>query len=495
MPTAAKDDARLEEFVERATTAASARAGRRLEWQPKDREGFWTYHCPLAGPAHDPHQWQGAPRARAKLVAGRIRAGCSKCTGGKFDDAYTAQVLEAIGWRDNVTAIEFGDAHSRRHFYVTCDDRYEVQHTKLTFKDRRKNPLWLWRILDRNAGVFASYEKFEPSEFCAEHYPELKHFYLALRLYGSDRFQPSAAYRVVVTEGERDADTFNALMSEVSEAGWIATTLPIQTPKALSLHQRVVLADRDVVLIGDADEGGARFVAAWHAAISDVAKSVRVMPPELLELAAPGKDLSDHVEQQEAAGRSRAAIAKRLLEKITALPVAEPPARTDWRNQLLKSKAGGIKSDSIGNAEIVLTQHPDLVGRIKRDIRIGEAMITDAPWGKAVIGARASATALCGWLERAEELSLAPRALEAALNLDHIVPPYNSFAELEGIAGDAAALDELFARRFPLAVSRAVAVKAARTFWADYARQAARRLRPSAHASRNRYPQARRSGD
>ena len=91
--------------------------------------------------------------------------------------------------------------------------------------------MWLWQILDRNAGAFASYESFEPSEFCAEHYPELKHFYLALRLYGFDRFQPSAAYRVVVTEGERDADTFNALMSEVGEVGWIATTLADPDPE------------------------------------------------------------------------------------------------------------------------------------------------------------------------------------------------------------------------------------------------------------------------
>ena len=142
-----------------------------------------------------------------------------------------------------------------------------------------------------------------------------------------------------MTEGERDADTFNALMGEAGEAGWIATTLPIQTPKALSLHQRVVLADRDVVLIGDADEGGARFVEAWHKAIADVAASVRVLPPELLELTAPGKDLSDHVEQQESAGRSRAAIARRLLEKIAELPVAEPPVRTDWRQPLAVTKS------------------------------------------------------------------------------------------------------------------------------------------------------------
>ena len=172
-------DARLEEFVARATSAASAKAGRRLDWLPKDRDGFWTYHCPLDGPEHDPHQWTGAPRARAKLSGGRIRAGCSKCTEGKFDDAYTQQVLEAIGSDDNVTEVEFGAAHSRHHHYLTCDDRYEVRRTKLTFRDRRKKPLWLWKIRDRSGGFYASYQSFEPSEFCTEAYPELKNFYLA----------------------------------------------------------------------------------------------------------------------------------------------------------------------------------------------------------------------------------------------------------------------------------------------------------------------------
>ena len=83
---------------------------------------------------------------------------------------------------------------------------------------------------------------------------------------------------------------------------------------------------------------------------------------------------------------------------------------TDWRNQLLKSKAGGIKSDTIGNAEIVLTQHPDLAGRIKRDIRLGEAMISRRAMGWHRGRRARHANALCAWLERTEELSLAPRA-------------------------------------------------------------------------------------
>ena len=49
----------------------------------------------------------------------------------------------------------------------------------------------LWRIRDRNAGAFGSYQSFEPREFCAEHYPELKHFYLALQAGRS----PAAALR------------------------------------------------------------------------------------------------------------------------------------------------------------------------------------------------------------------------------------------------------------------------------------------------------------
>jgi hypothetical protein len=333
-------------------------------------------------------------------------------------------VFEVIGWRDNVTAVQFGAAHSRHHYYATFDDRFEVRRTKLTFKDRRKNPLWCWAARDLNAGVFASFQSFTPSELCAEHYPELKHFYLALRLYGFDRFQPSAAYRVVITEGERDADTFNALMGEVGEPGWIATTLPLPTPRALSLHQRVVLADRDVALIGDADEGGTRFAAAWHKAAAEVASSVRIMPPELLELTAPGKDLSDHVEQQEAAGQSRAAIARRLLQKIAELPVAEPPARTDWRQALTITKSTGAVRDSGGHAKIVLTTHPDLCGRLRFNLRSGEAEIGDAPWGDTVGAARIAAeTSL--WLETTEEVLLKPKSFEEALLSATVAPPYD----------------------------------------------------------------------
>ena len=45
-----KTAAQLEDLCERATAAASHRAGRRLDWKPKDREGFWTFHCPLPVP-------------------------------------------------------------------------------------------------------------------------------------------------------------------------------------------------------------------------------------------------------------------------------------------------------------------------------------------------------------------------------------------------------------------------------------------------------------
>jgi len=469
MSATAATDAQLEEFCERATAAAAARAGRRLDYRPKDRNGFWTFHCPLDGPDHDPHQWNGEPQARAKMVGGRISAGCGKCTGGPFDDVYTARLLEAVGWSANVAEIQFGAAHSRHHHYATYDDRYEVRRTKLTFKDRRKNPLWLWAIRDRDAGAFGSFQSFKPSEFCAERYAEFKDFYLVLRLYGAERFPAAGPYRVVVCEGERDADTFNAVMTEAGATGLIATTLPVQMPKALSAHQRAIFENRDVILIGDADAGGMRFVNAWHRALAEVATSVRIFPPELLELVGGGKDFTDHVEQQENAGRTKTAIAQRLLEKISSLPIAEPPPNTDWRNQLVLTKNGGPKSDSIRNAEVLLTAHPELAGKIRRDIRRGEPEIVDAPWGGSLRGVRPIANAVSSWLEGAERFTPTARALEAALNFDSVAPAYNPFEELVGATGDSAALDEFFIKRFPLEVPRLVAVRAARVFWADFA--------------------------
>lgn len=467
MTATAATDARLEEFCERATATAAARAGRHLDYIPKDKNGFWTFHCPLPGPNNDPHAWQGAPRARAKWVGGRISAGCGKCTGGAFDDAYTARVLEAIGGSGNVTAVQFGAAHSRHHHYVTYDDRYEVRRTKLTFKDRRKNPLWLWAVRDRNAGAFGNFESFKPSEFCAEHYAAFKNFYLVLRLYGAERFPTTTPYRVVVTEGERDADTFNAVMTEAGASGLIATTLPVQTPKALAPHQQALLANRDVILIGDADEGGARFVAAWHLAVAEVATSVRIFPPELLELVSGGKDLSDHIEQQEAAGRSRTAIAQRLLEKIGGLPVAEAPARTDWRAALAVTQSTGAVRDSAGNAKIVLTMHPDLRDRLRFNLRSGEVEATDTPWGSTV-GTPRIATEASIWLETAEGILLKPKSFEDALLSTTVAPVYDPLAALGTTAWDGVPrLDGLFTHYLALDLDPAQAIQLARLFMGD----------------------------
>jgi hypothetical protein len=229
-------DARLELFCELATRKASELAGRTdLVWSPADARGFWHFHCPQPGPKDDPHGWSGGPQAWVKIVGGILQAGCSKCGSGKADPVYLAQIIEAIGWKDNVEHPEFGQATYRHHEYETFDGRWQIRHTKIAFKDRRKNPIWQWSIRDPSAGAFSAYESFTPTEFALEHYPELKHFYFALKLYGHERFPTAAPYRCVVTEGERDADTFNTIMAEADITGLIATALPIQTPKASQL--------------------------------------------------------------------------------------------------------------------------------------------------------------------------------------------------------------------------------------------------------------------
>jgi hypothetical protein len=463
-------DARLEDFCERVTAAARRLRNRNdLAYTGPDREGFWHFHCPLPGPEDDPHKANGTPQAWVKITGGAILGGCAKCGNGKADADYLERVKAVIGWDDldNVQEGKFGEATYRHHEYTTSDDKWAVRHTKVIFKDRRKAPIWQWSVMDRRAGAFGSYRIFKPSEFCAEHYPELKHFTLALKVYGVERFVRST-YRVVVLEGERDVDTFNDLMAAADEADLIATCLPHQTPSALSAHQRAIFEGRDVILIGDADEGGKRFVSAWHQVLSDGVASVRIFPPEMLELTS-GKDFTDHVEQQETAGRTRVAIVQRLLDKISRLPISEPPISRDWRSQLLCAKTGGVKSDSIGNAELVLTMHPEVAGRIRCDIRLGEAMITEAPWGADVRGARPLANKISAWLEVAEKLSISAKALEAALNFESVAPAWNPFEELSTATCDLAALDDFFIKRLPLAVPRHVAVRVARLFWADFA--------------------------
>jgi hypothetical protein len=471
MPSAreAADAALAERFCELATAKAAELSGRRdLAYSGPDSRGFFTFHCPLPGPGADPHKWQGAPRAWVKVTAAGLQAGCPKCGTGKADPDYLERVKAAISWiEDNVARPEFGQATYRHHEYTTADGRWSVRHSKVIFKDRRKKPEWQWSISDRTAGAFGGYRPFTPSDFCAEHYPELKAFSLALKLYGAERFA-AGSYRPVVLEGERDVDTFNALMLAAGETGLIATCLPHQTPGALSAHQRAIFEGRDVILLGDADEGGKRFAAAWGAVLWEVAASIRIFPPELLGLADGGKDLSDAKEQQEAAGQSAAAIGRRLIETIAGLPVVEESmARVDWRQALARAKSTGAVRDSGGNAKVVLTAHPELHGRLRFNVRSGEIEALEAPWGDTV-GAHRIATEASIWLETAEGTHLKPKSFEEALLSTTVARAYDPLAEIAATAWDGVPrLDGLFTRYLQLDLDAGQATQLARLFMGD----------------------------
>jgi DNA polymerase I-like protein with 3'-5' exonuclease and polymerase domains len=456
-------DAIAEDFAEQATARAREVRGKPgLVHAGPDRRGFFAFHCPLPGPESGPHQANGEPQAWCKVAGGTLQAGCSKCSGGKADTSYLEKVKAAIAWSDNVERPEFGAATWRHHEYQTADGQWSVRHSKCTFKDRRKSPIWQWGIADRAAAAFSVYRPFKPSDWAAEHYPELKSFTLALRLYRQELLEAAPTATAVICEGERDVDSFNSLGT-----GLVATCLPHQTPAALAAHQRAALEGREVVLLGDADEGGRRFVAAWGAILWEVASSIRIFPPELLE-PGDGKDLTDHVERAEAAGASRAAIGARLLDQIAGLPaVEESMARVDWRAALAVTRSTGATRDSGGNAKLVLTLHPEVAGRLRFNVRSGEVEALETPWGDTV-GAHRIAAEASIWLETAEQIHIKPRSFEEALVSTTVAPPYDPLAELAATAWDGTPrLDGLFTRYLPLAVGQAQAVQLARLLMAD----------------------------
>lgn len=90
------------------------------------------------------------------------------------------------------------------------------------------------------------------------------------------------SHTVVIVEGEKDADTVNAL-------GRTATTSPMGAGKWLPEYT-AVLAGADVVIISDADEPGRKHAREVRRALLDAGCTVRVFEPQ-----PPHKDVTDHI--------------------------------------------------------------------------------------------------------------------------------------------------------------------------------------------------------
>ena len=509
----------LEAFAEACTEVAKGLApkGSTIGWDA-GKEGLVHFHCPLIG-LRGAHTWTGSPRASAWLTRGVVEATCTKCVGDKKtypDQAsyeltraeYTDQVKRAVRWEEfGVVQAGFRTIVLRSHLYVDRDFQQVVRRDKVRYEDGRKErgntSPWRWRsakLVKHRPGEF---EVMRAEPWLAQHYPELDRIYDALCWYGIELFvDPTgtgsmsaagvplkATYRTVLTEGEKDADSFNALMVAGGYTNLIATCLCHPKPTKLASHHIRLLAGHEVIVIGDADDPGKDHADNWASLVWPHVPEVKLVR-EQLELAGTPeeKDLTDWIVKRVGPPPAEGSFADWLVAQPTAkavadelvnlfasvAPLIEPPGRpTEWRTNLILLKSGPPKADSHHNAEKVWTQHPLLKGRVRTNIRSGEIEVIDPPWGGGVVTGATDAAILCAmWLERTERMSLSAKALEEVVRQELVAPPFNPLADLLATSWDGKPrLDGLFTDYVPLKARPADLALLARTMMADLVRK------------------------
>jgi hypothetical protein len=464
----------IERFCEAATTAACQKSGKVLRHTAPNEAGFTHFYCCLDG-----HAFNGAPAAWCHATPdGELEASCPKCVPGRFTDnaAYLTALSTAIGWdpAGDVLHPSFG---GRRHIYRTFDDRFELIHAKLPAPDARSQPSWTLRF--RELLPDGGYGKtWWPHQLMAAAYPTRQHYYNIVRPYRSERIaERSSSCVIVVTEGEKDADAFNELMDVVGNRKFTATCLPAPRPTELEDHQIALFQDREVILVPDADPAGAGNAAAWGSCLREVAKTIKVLRPELLGLSGTDhsrKDLSDAIAVRKDTGENLAQVATWLLEVIAGLEPAGDDAfaaRESWYARLERSTTKVVK-DTISNARIALTEHPELRDRWRFNVRSGEIEAVEPPWTEAplVTGRRTVAAAVADWLgaDSARKLTLKVATYADALGLAKVSPPYDPLAPLCAVTWDGTPrLDGLFISMIPLELERTRAIALARIVMSD----------------------------
>jgi DNA polymerase I-like protein with 3'-5' exonuclease and polymerase domains len=486
--TAKAAAAMLERFAGLATEAAIRASGKSLHHTAPNEAGFAHFYCSLEG-----HEFSGAPAAWAHVThGGELEASCPKCVPAKCSDAaaYLAALAAAIGW-DPAGDVLHGSFGGRRHIYRTFDDKFELIHAKSPAPDARSEPSWTLRFRELlpDGGYGRTYW---PSKLMAAAYPTRTHFYNITRPYRYERIlerPPSCV--IVVCEGEKDCDSFNELMDVIGNRTFTATCLPHPRPTELEDHQVALLQDREVILVPDADAAGEGNAAAWGTCLREVAKSIKVLSPELLGLVHGDKarsDLSDAIAARKDTGETLTQVAAWLLEVIGSLePVGDDAfaVRDSWFAQLDRSATTKAVKDTISNARIALTEHPELRGRWRFNVRSGEVEAVGAPWTEApvVIGRRAIAAAAADWLggDSARKMALKVATYSDALGLAKVTPPYDPLAPLRNLAWDGVPrLDAMFISLLPLELEQEHAIALARVAMADFGSKLAGEL----HAQR-----------
>ena len=463
----------LEEFAEACTTVARGLApkGTPIDWET-GKDGFVHFHCPLPG-MKGPHTWSGAPRANAWIHGENVEAWCSKCVGDKkgYPDqtsyetarsAYTDQVKRAIRWeQDGVIHVGFQTTVLRSHVYIDRDFHHVIRRDKVRYEDgRRENgnsDPWRWRSADlQTNGKPGPYVPMRAQSWLAAHYPEHEHLYDALCWYTIDALvdwntingPPTAATvpllpcRIVITEGEKDADTFNALMAAAGVSDLVATCLCYNKPAKLASHHLRLVTGREVIVVGDADDPGKDLAENWTSVLWDHASSIKLVREQLGLPGTPeAKDLTDWVVARVGVPSDgsdlKAWLAKSPATKATAdellnlfastAPLLEPACRpNEWKSDFILVKTGGPKADSPHNAERVWTMHPLLRGKVRTNLHSGETEVVDPPWGgKLTVGSHNAAVMCAAWLEKTEKISILTRVFDEVVRQDQIAPVVN----------------------------------------------------------------------
>ena len=322
--------ARLEAFAEEVTNLARANHRRTdLQW---DQDGdLFKVHCPFPGPEHRPHRCNGGPQVLLFWKAGQLTASCPKCLGSDHNDddaraEYTESLLDAVGWTEEQAATPRRPVKViREHAYFDRDGKHQVKHVK--FKPANGSaPGWFWTIapVDGSGNIgrprtLSRRHGYTSREFLAEHYQELEHLHHALRWYEEDRLVILQEYdAVVITEGERDADTFNVLMAAIGRTNMAATCLGYNKPKSLASHHLMLVEGRRAVIIGDGDPAGQERAENWAHVLWDHVESVKIIRAQLKLPGTPdAKDLTDWVD---ARGGPSARVADELIKIFTETP-------------------------------------------------------------------------------------------------------------------------------------------------------------------------------
>jgi hypothetical protein len=354
----------LEEFAEAVTVKArvtQAKFG--LHWTQKPGEKRVRFYCP------DPrsgHKANGGPSAQAWMTKEGIRAHCDKCherlktDEGITDqeearDRYTDDLLELLQLpNEDLKRLRaaFGKPYDvlREHHYLDRTFRHVVRRRKVQFHDGRNkqdgtNTPFLWHVAPvvgadpialvrdpRALGRLAFTYQKSMDDFRERHHPDARNTAAALCWYGIERFiadyrQGDVAdtvplkpnYVVALLEGERDADTFNALMAKTTHGHIIGTCLSHAKPKTLATHQLRLLEDRQMVIIGDADAAGDEAVDRMAALAWGTAQSITCIPGGALQLtgADDDKDFTDWVRKH---GGATKALGDQLVELIVRTP-------------------------------------------------------------------------------------------------------------------------------------------------------------------------------